>query len=122
MLHTNTRRLRMIRFWECFYPKEAPNESASADSERFWFPGRFGKQRNEIIVTSSNFCLRAGTLNGQSAGGKDPATLKAIQDEVIREFCQYTGCASLWGYGLERTSFFLSIFPFSPCKLHKKML
>ena len=31
------------------------------------------------------------------AGGKDPATLKAIQDEVLKEFYDYTGCESLWG-------------------------
>ena len=58
----------------------------------------FLKNADEIIVTSSsNFCLHACELNGQSVGGRDPATLKAIQDEVIREFCDYTGSASLWG-------------------------
>ena len=58
----------------------------------------FLKNADEIIVTSSsNFCLHACELNGQSVGGKDPATLKAIQDEVLKEFYDYTGCTSLWG-------------------------
>lgn len=54
--------------------------------------------RMEIIVTSSsNFCLHACEFEGKPAGGKDPATLKAIQDEVLKEFYDYTGCESLWG-------------------------
>lgn len=58
----------------------------------------FLKEADEIIVTSSsNFCLHADTLNGQPVGGKDPATLKAIQEEVLKEFYDYTGCTSLWG-------------------------
>ena len=57
----------------------------------------FLKDADEIIVTSSsNFCLHANELNGKPAGGKDPATLKAIQDEVLKEFYDYTGCTSLW--------------------------
>lgn len=57
----------------------------------------FLKNADEIIVTSSsNFCLHASTLNGEPVGGKDPATLKAIQDAVIQEFYDYTGCTSLW--------------------------
>ena len=56
------------------------------------------EKADEIIVTSSsNFCLHADTLNGQPVGGKDPATLKAIQEEVLKEFYDYTGCTSLWG-------------------------
>lgn len=58
----------------------------------------FLKEADEIIVTSSsNFCLHADTLNGHPVGGKDPATLKAIQEEVLKEFYDYTGCTSLWG-------------------------
>ncbi|MGN0983967.1 MAG: aminotransferase class IV, partial [Gemmiger sp.] len=58
----------------------------------------FLKNADEIIVTSSsNFCLHASELNGQPVGGKDPATLRAIQNEVLREFYAYTGCTSLWG-------------------------
>ena len=58
----------------------------------------FLKEADEIIVTSSsNFCLHADTLNGEPLGGKDPATLKAIQEEVLKEFYDYTGCTSLWG-------------------------
>ena len=58
----------------------------------------FLKDADEISVTSSsNFCLNASELNGQPVGGKDPGTLKAIQNEVLREFYEYTGCTSLWG-------------------------
>ena len=47
---------------------------------------------DEIIVTSSsNFCLHACEVDGKPAGGKDPATLKAIQSEVLREYYAYTG-------------------------------
>ena len=50
------------------------------------------KNADEIIVTSSsNFCLHACELDGQPVGGKDPVTLKAIQDEVLREYYAYTG-------------------------------
>ena len=56
------------------------------------------RNADEIIVTSSsNFCLHACKFEGKPAGGKDPATLKAIQDEVLKEFYDYTGCESLWG-------------------------
>ena len=58
----------------------------------------FLKNADEIIVTSSsNFCLRACELNGQKVGCKDPAAIKAIQDAVLQEFYDYTGCTSLWG-------------------------
>lgn len=58
----------------------------------------FLKNADEIIVTSSsNFCLQAATLNGEPVGGKDPETLKAIQEAVLQEFYDYTGCTSLWG-------------------------
>ena len=50
------------------------------------------KNADEIIVTSSsNFCLHACEVDGKPAGGKDPETLKAIQDEVLREYYAYTG-------------------------------
>ena len=50
------------------------------------------KNADEIIVTSSsNFCLHACEVDGQPAGGKDPAMLKAIQNEVLREYFTYTG-------------------------------
>lgn len=51
----------------------------------------------QIVTSSSNFCLHACEFEGKPAGGKDPATLKAIQDEVLKEFYDYTGCESLWG-------------------------
>lgn len=58
----------------------------------------FLKNADEIIVTSSsNFCLHANALNGQPVGGRDPKTLKAIQDAVLQEFYDYTGCTTLWG-------------------------
>ncbi len=47
---------------------------------------------DEIIVTSSsNFCLHANMMDGKPVGGKDPATLKAIQDAVLQEYFDYTG-------------------------------
>ena len=50
------------------------------------------RNADEIIVTSSsNFCLHACEVDGKPAGGKDPATLKAIQNEVLREYYAYTG-------------------------------
>ena len=52
----------------------------------------FMRDADEIIVTSSsNFCLHACEVDGQPAGGKDSAMLKAIQDEVLREYFTYTG-------------------------------
>ena len=51
---------------------------------------------DEIIVTSSsNFCLHACEVDGKLAGGKDPATLKAIQDAVLQEYYDYTGKTSV---------------------------
>lgn len=47
---------------------------------------------DEIIVTSSsNFCLHACEVDSVPAGGKDPATLKLIQDAVVTEYLEYTG-------------------------------
>ena len=55
----------------------------------------FLKNADEILVTSTTKLLvRANELNGQSIGGKDPELFQAIQREVIREFCDYTGCAT----------------------------
>ena len=54
------------------------------------------RSADEIIVTSSsNFCLHACELDGAPAGGKDPATLKAIQDAVLQEYYDYTGKTSV---------------------------
>lgn len=50
------------------------------------------RDADEIIVTSSsNFCLHVCELDGEPVGGKDPATLKAIQDAVLQEYFDYTG-------------------------------
>ena len=55
-------------------------------------PPKTASATDEIIVTSSsNFCLHACEVDGKPAGGKDPATLKAIQNEVLREYYAYTG-------------------------------
>lgn len=62
------------------------------------FTFEFLKDADEVIVTSSTkLCLRACELNGKPIGGKAIGTFQAIQDEVIREFCEYTGCTSLEG-------------------------
>lgn len=50
------------------------------------------RDADEIIVTSSsNFCLHACQIDGQAAGGKDPAALRRIQDAVVTEYLEYTG-------------------------------
>lgn len=55
------------------------------------------KAADEVIVSSSsNFCLHADTLCGTPIGGKDPATLKAIEDAVVAEYLAYTGKASMF--------------------------
>lgn len=52
---------------------------------------------DEILVTSSsNFCRHAGQVDGKPAGGKDPETLKRIQDAVIEEYLEYTGKKSIF--------------------------
>lgn len=52
---------------------------------------------DEIIVTSSsNFCLHAESVDGVKAGGKDPQTLRQIQDAVIKEYLDYTGKVSIF--------------------------
>lgn len=53
-------------------------------------------EADEVIVTSSsNFCLHACSLDGQPIGGKDPETLRKIQDTVVKEYLDYTGKATL---------------------------
>ncbi len=52
---------------------------------------------DEVIVTSSsNFCLHADVIDGKSVGGKDPATLKKIQEAVLKEYLEYTGRDSIF--------------------------
>lgn len=46
---------------------------------------------DEIIVSSSgSLCLSAEEIDGKKVGGKAPELLKAIQDEVVREFMEET--------------------------------
>lgn len=46
---------------------------------------------DEVLVTSSsNFCLVAGTLDGEPIGGRAPETVKALQDAVMKEYRDYT--------------------------------
>lgn len=52
---------------------------------------------DEVIVTSSsNFCLHADVIDGKPVGGKDPVTLKKIQDAVLEEYLEYTGRDSIF--------------------------
>lgn len=61
------------------------------------FTFEFLENADEVIVSSSsNFCLYVDELNGKPIGGKDQRTLKAIQNEVINEFYNYTGISPLW--------------------------
>jgi D-alanine transaminase len=54
-------------------------------------------EADEIIVTSSsNFCLHADVIDGKPVGGKDPVTLKKIQDAVLEEYLEYTGRDSIF--------------------------
>lgn len=47
---------------------------------------------DEVIVSSSsNFCMIAGTLNGNIIGGKDNETLMKIQNYVVNEYHEYCG-------------------------------
>jgi len=46
---------------------------------------------DEVIVSSSgSLCLAAEEIDGKKVGGKAPELLKAIQDEVLREFTEET--------------------------------
>lgn len=52
---------------------------------------------DEVIVTSSsNFCLHADVIDGKPVGGKDPGTLKKIQEAVLEEYLEYTGRDSIF--------------------------
>jgi len=52
---------------------------------------------DEVLVSSSGTLgLSADTIDGKSVGGKAPELLKKIQDEVLREFTEATGCAPAW--------------------------
>lgn len=54
-------------------------------------------EADEVIVTSSsNFCLHADVIDGKPVGGKDPVTLKKIQDAVLEEYLEYTGRDSIF--------------------------
>ena len=46
---------------------------------------------DEVIVSSSgSLCLAAEIIDGKPVGGKAPELLKALQDEVLREFMEET--------------------------------
>ena len=46
---------------------------------------------DEVLTSSaSTFCLAAYEIDGKPVGGKDPATLRRLQDEVVREFHEET--------------------------------
>ena len=48
-------------------------------------------EADEVIVSSSgSLCLAAEIIDGQKVGGKAPELLKALQDEVLREFNEET--------------------------------
>lgn len=48
------------------------------------------KAADEVIVSSSsNFCMIAGSLNGEPLGGKDNDTLMRIQNYVVNEYREY---------------------------------
>ena len=48
-------------------------------------------EADEIIVSSSgSLCLAANEIDGKAVGGKAPEILKALQDEVLREFMEET--------------------------------
>ena len=49
-----------------------------------------------IVTSSSNFCLHADVIDGKPVGGKDPVTLKKIQDAVLEEYLEYTGRDSIF--------------------------
>ena len=46
---------------------------------------------DEVIVSSeSTFCRSAREIDAKPVGSKAPELLKALQDEVMREFCEET--------------------------------
>ena len=48
-----------------------------------------------VITTSSEFGLRVGHVNGVEVGGKDYATLKAIQEDMTQRFLKAVGLEEL---------------------------
>ncbi len=49
------------------------------------------READEIIVSSAgSLCLAADELDGESAGGKDPETLKKLQDFVVADWLRET--------------------------------
>ena len=47
---------------------------------------------DEVIVTSSsNLCTVADELDGQPVGGRDPKTIRTLQEIVYREYRDYCG-------------------------------
>lgn len=53
---------------------------------------------DEVIVTSSShLCNPACQLDGEPVGGKDPATLRRLQELVYREYVDYTGARFMDG-------------------------
>ncbi len=51
---------------------------------------------DEILISSSSkFCLPVCSIDGQTVAGRDPENLNALQDELIREFRDYTGSNAL---------------------------
>lgn len=50
------------------------------------------RDADEIIVSSSShFCVPANELDGQPIGGRDPRTLRRLQEIVYREYRDYCG-------------------------------
>ena len=46
---------------------------------------------DEIIVTSSSaLCIRVESIDGIPVGGKDPATLKKLQDALVADWLEKT--------------------------------
>ena len=44
-------------------------------------------QADEIIVTSSgSLCLRVGSIDGRSVGGRDGSTVEMLQNALLDEF------------------------------------
>ncbi len=47
---------------------------------------------DEVIVSSSsNFCLKAGEVDGRPVGGKAPQLLKSLQDALMEEYLEAIG-------------------------------
>ena len=51
---------------------------------------------DEVIVTaSSHLCSVANEIDGEPVGGKDPSTIRKLQDVVFREYFDYCGLKKL---------------------------